>query len=91
MIDLLCIIVRWLAGFTATDVVAWEVCQCSKPSVQAAFGPCRWGHRAVEAPPGIGLTMRLDSMLLVPVRLELAPVRRGSVQRLNKRPPFGGG
>jgi hypothetical protein len=89
MIDLLMIVVRWLAGFrSGGDMVARS--ERLLPPVRAVCGLRRGNGRAMGALLGIGwMTVRLDSLSCVRVLSGSSSVWRGSTARCTN-PRCGG-
>jgi hypothetical protein len=89
MIDLLIIVVRWLAAFrSGGDVLARR--ERFLPPVRAVCGWDRGDARAIGALGDIGwMTVRLDLRSCVPVLSGVASARRDPVTR--RIPPRGGG
>jgi hypothetical protein len=78
MIDVLMIVVRWLAGFRFGGAIA-VASESFLPPARAVCGLRREGNRAVGAFPDIGwMTVRLDSVLCVRVLSDSSPLRPGS-------------
>ena len=78
MIELLMIVVRWLAGFRSGGDAAARSASFL-PAVRAVCGVRRGNNRAIGAFPDIGwMTVRLDSLSCVRVLSGSSSARRGS-------------
>jgi hypothetical protein len=89
MIDLVMIVVRWLAGFRVVGDVAVGS-QGFPPPVRAVGGLRRRSERAVGALLGIGwMTVRLDPLSCVRVPSGSSSPRRGSAAWCTT-PRYGG-